>query len=351
MTKKKMSITALILTLVLLLAFGGITAFLDPFFLYHGPWDWQNYVLYNERYQNDGITRYFTYDAIITGTSMTENFMTSEFDALFDVQSVKVPFSGGSYKEIGDFVDRAIQRNSDLKLVIRGLDTNRLLTDKDDMRYSSYPEYLYDDFIFNDVNYLFNKDIFVDDTCYLLQFMRSGQPSTSFDEYANWHKRYTFGKDSVMKTYARRGHLGEHCSFTDEDAKIVEGTITQNVLQQVKNNPQVDFYLFFTPYSILYWDDRNQSGNVQRHIEAQRVAIEMLIPYDNVHLFSFFDEFDVICDLDNYKDIAHYGENVNSWMLQKMARGENRLTQENYEAYLKKISDFYTNYPYDSLFE
>lgn len=42
--------------------------------------------------------RNFEYDAIIIGTSMTENFKTSEADALFAASFIKVPFSGGIIK-------------------------------------------------------------------------------------------------------------------------------------------------------------------------------------------------------------------------------------------------------------
>lgn len=346
-----MSILTLVLMLVLLVVLGGLTAFMDPFFLYHAPWDWQRYSLYNERYQNEGITRHFAYDALITGTSMTENFKSSEFDTLFGVQSIKVPFSGASYKEINEFLSRVISRNSNLKIVVRGLDTNRILIDKDDMRYDSYPEYLYDDNILNDVNYLFNKDIFVDDTWYAIEYNRSGQASIDFDVYANWSKWYTFGKEAVLQTYDRYETTDHIAKFSEEDEKLVRETFEQNVTSLIEKNPQIEFYLFFTPYSILYWDSQNQVGNVQRLIDAQRVAIEMMIQYDNVHLFSFFDEFDMICDLNNYKDIAHYGENVNSQMLYWMSRGEHQLTLDNYEDYLTAIEAFYTQYPYNSLFE
>lgn len=65
----------------------------DPFFHYHKPMtDQYFYRISNARNQNDGITRQFTYDALITGTSMTENFKASEMDILFGVQSVKVLF-------------------------------------------------------------------------------------------------------------------------------------------------------------------------------------------------------------------------------------------------------------------
>ncbi len=42
----------------------------DPYFHYHKPFPFVSYRLYDERYINDGISRHFDYDAIITGTSM-----------------------------------------------------------------------------------------------------------------------------------------------------------------------------------------------------------------------------------------------------------------------------------------
>ena len=66
---------------------------IDPFFHFHKPYtDVYYYNLNNQRSQNDGICKHFDYDALITGTSLTENFKTSEFDKIFGVNSVKVPY-------------------------------------------------------------------------------------------------------------------------------------------------------------------------------------------------------------------------------------------------------------------
>ena len=89
----------------------------------------------------------------------------------------------------------------------------------------------------------------------------------------------------------------------------------------------------------------------ERQLAGEKYAIELMLPYDNIHLFSFFTEHDMICDLDNYKDIAHYGENINSRILRWMKAGEHELTEENYEAYCEEMKDFYMNYDYDRLFE
>ena len=120
------------------------------------------YILKNQRSQNNGIIKWFDYTGLITGTSMTENFKTSEAEALWGGTFIKVPFSGGSNKEINDNIEVALRYNPNLSIVIRGLDLTRFMDEKDAMRtdLGKYPTYLYDDDIFNDVQYVFNRDVF-----------------------------------------------------------------------------------------------------------------------------------------------------------------------------------------------
>ena len=80
----------------------------DPYFHYHKPYT--NYRLADERYINDGIARNFDYDAIIIGNSLSENFKCSQYDALFDVKSVKLPYSGSGVKELWDALGHIIGR-------------------------------------------------------------------------------------------------------------------------------------------------------------------------------------------------------------------------------------------------
>lgn len=72
---------------------------IDPYFHYHKPeLNSYFYTLNNQRSQNDGIIKHFEYNALVSGTSMAENFRTSEVDEIFECNSIKVAYSGGSYK-------------------------------------------------------------------------------------------------------------------------------------------------------------------------------------------------------------------------------------------------------------
>lgn len=352
-TGKTWSLGVLIAFLMML---AGITIFIvivDPFFHYHKPLEHLEYPIDNQRYQNDGILKHFEYDAVIIGTSMTANFKTSELNQLFDVNSVKVPFDGASYKEINENLERAIAANSDIKLIVRGLDYDRLLDEKDVMFYETdyYPTYLYDDSFFNDTKYWFNKSILWNNTWEVIRYTKDGKITPSFDQYSNWMPNWTFGKDAVDATYLREEKMDEIMGLSENDVKNIQENFTQNVTDLVAKNSNIEFYFFFTPYSIYYWDSLKQTGMLERQLQAEKKAIEILLQYDNIHLFSFSDEFDMISNLDNYKDIKHYGENVNSQMLVWMKEGKHQLTKENYQSYYNLIYKFYTTYDYDALFE
>lgn len=348
---KTWSIKLLVLVAVMLGMTGMLTIVIDPYFHYHAPLDGLEYPIHNERYQNNGIVRHFTYDAIITGTSMTQNFKTSEFDHIFDVHSIKVPFSGGSYKEINNNLRQAVKANTDIRIILRGLDYGALLEEKDTMRYENYPLYLYDNLLFNDVEYIWNKTILLKDTYTVISYTRDGNKTTTFDEYNNWMSRCTFGKKAVDAAYDRPGKSEEMLHMTNADYKLLYANLKQNIIELAEKNRQIEFYLFFTPYSIYYWDSLNQSGELEKQLEAEKKAIEILLDYENIHLFSFHDDFAMICDLNHYKDMLHYGESVNSKMLLCMKKADHLLTKENYTDYYQRIYDFYTTYDYDALFE
>ncbi len=349
---KKWSIGCLLTTVLILIIGGAITTVIDPFFHYHAPLNFLEYPINNQRYQNDGIAKNFKYDAIIIGTSMVENFKTTEFDEVYNVHSIKVPYSGASYKEINDALERAIKANPELGTVIRCLDYNRLMDDKNALTHEpdSYPNYLYDDFLLNDTNYIFNKTVLFRETWEVIAYTKQGEKTPGFDEYCSWSDASSFGKEFLDASYKRPEKSKEIFEMQETDYIKLRENITQNVINLAQKNPQVKFYYFFPPYSIYYWDSLYRKGNLEAQLNAEKEALELILECDNVYIFSFFDEFDLICNLDNYKDFLHYSGEINSQILKWMNNGEHRITKENYKEYCDIVYDFYTSYDYDTLF-
>ena len=135
----------------------------------------------------------------------------------------------------------------------------------------------------------------------------------------------------------------------DEDYEMMYGNVTQNITDLAVANPQIKFYLYWTPYSIYYWDSLNQTGTLEMQIEAQEAATELLLENENIYVFSFFDEYEMICNPDNYLDILHFGEEINSQILKWICAREHLLTKGNYEQYYNKIREYYINYDYEGL--
>lgn len=342
-------IGTLVLTLAALILFAAFTIYIDPWFHYHAPLKKYAYPLNNAVYQNDGILRNFKYNSLIIGTSMTENFKTSEANELFHEEFIKIPCAGEGYKRANDLLTRAYKSGHDIKYVIRSIDYTKLIRDKDYYEYSGYPLYLYNDNIFDDLNYVLNKSVFINQTYDVIRYTKEGNTTTSFDVYNNWSAYRTYGMQAVLSSY----HLEEKAqhiqTLTDEERIMVQENVRQNVKTLILQHPETTFYLFFPPYSICYWDELHNNGQVDWRIDAEEIAIKELIDIPNVKLFSFCDDFDLICNLDNYADQAHYGEWVNSWMLEWMYADKHLLTEDNYQKYLETIRTFYNTYDYASL--
>lgn len=346
----------LVITSFVLVAAGVFVYVVDPFFHFHKPLKSLNYTLKteNQRYQNDGILKKFDYDAVVIGTSLSEFFKTSQVDDIFGCNAIKVPFSAASYHEIARNIDVACGTHK-VKYVIRPLDFNgRLINDKDADGYSYYPTYLYDKNPFNDVEYLFNKSVIVNEcVATIVNTIKMGDGGiTSFDDYCNWESSHKFGREAVVASITIEDPSdinGKDIHMTDEDVKILEENIFYNVIDQAKRYPDTQFYYFFPVQCIGRWAEYYADGNMEQRLEAEQLAIELMLEVDNIHLFSFSDHFDWATDLDNFCDVTHYASWIDTEILHIMANDSERLTKDNYIEHIQKERDFYLTYYYSDL--
>ena len=138
-------------------------------------------------------------------------------------------------------------------------------------------------------------------------------------------------------------------ALTQEEYDRLMGNIRQNVTDLADEHPETVFCYFFSPYSICYWDNLNNAGKAEWWINAEKAVIEEILKHPNIKLYSFTNNYELVCNLDNYKDEGHYGEWVNSWILQWMHEGKYLLTKDNYQEYINSIREFYLSYDYASL--
>ena len=361
MTGKKWFSIFIACFLAVLVLTGSVVAFVDPFFHYRGPRDFLYYRLYDQRSQNDGITRNFDYDAMITGTSMAENFKTSQFDELFGTDSVKIVYSGATYKEINDNIKRSFDSGHALKYVFRPIDYSLLIRDKDEMRLDmgEYPEWLTNRIIFDDVKYLLNRDVIINYVLpTILGYFKGTEPGvTSFDEYSYTGDDNVFSRENVLNGVESFDDPIKVNQTTNDDVLMVVGNVEQNIVSLAKEHPETTFVYFFPPYSMAYWGVVRNQGDLEKNLELVRLSASIMAECDNIHVYCFAWQLDVTQNLDNYRDIAHYSPEINELIESEIAALENggeddlglRVTSDNIDSYFDVLLDFLENYDYNSL--
>ena len=284
---------------------------------------------------------------------MTLGFKVQDADEIFGKNFVRITFQGEGFKGINENIIVAIENNPQLDMVIRGIDTLWFTSDENWMGYDDYPTYLYDDVLWNDVKYLYNRDILIEDTIPQILRTLKKEESFTFDNAGRGGKRST--EEQALVAYERAEK--QNIIWDEKEEKdrfdMLERNLEQNVISVLEKYPNITFYLFFPPYSICWWDNWNQIGpnRIKKAIDMEQMAIEKILQYDNVRLFSFFNNYDMVCDLRNYTDEVHFTDNVSAEILMCMKKGDYELTKDNYKSYLAEITEFYCNYDYDSIFE
>lgn len=340
---KKFCIQILFFTIIILMLIAVTTWIVDPFFQYHKPFIDIEFI--NEIYQNAGIAKNFDYNTIITGSSMTENFKISWFENENQNEKViKVPYSGG-YSENYDKLFKIAFETHEIKKVYFGLDNFYVFIPEADETRTDFPEYLYDKNILNDIQYLLNKDVLLENT--IPNIKNYFQHKTIDEDLAyNWNANFIFGKEEMLNEYIRP--LKPQKLPNDYYMTNYEGNLN-NITKYIEQYPNTEFTIFFPPYSIIDWDI--QQGNLEARITVIKRAIEDLLKYENVQLFYFQNVEEIITNLDNYKDYSHYNEDINYYMFECMCKtGKHKINKENYLDEIKKMYNIVINYDYEAIF-
>lgn len=316
--------------LILLAAVMAVVVIFDPFYHYHKPLPGLKAVLTDKEYQCIGTLRTFDYDSLIVGSSVCENYNNHWFDGGFDNTTIKAIRSYGATADLSYLLDAAYESH-DLKYAFYNIDPSSLSASTDPTFESTgCPMYLYDKNIFNDYSYLLNKDVLMEKLPYMLANSFIGDYDEG-DSY-NWAQWKYFGQDMALGMYTRLPSVKDMQPETVNSVELA-GNIAL-LKAQVEAHPETTFKFFFSPYSMLWWDNAYRSGELDAVIYNEKQAISALLEYDNVEIYYYQDDENVITNLDNYMDMIHFSKDINYYIYDKLAKGEERLTKENYEARL-----------------
>lgn len=306
----------------------------DPFFHYHMPWFGLKPVVNNERYQNPGLAKHASYDSVIIGSSMTENFDAAWFDEAYGIHTLKLNYEGANAENLKVAVECARnEKGESLKYVFGCLDIEILMADAEEPAYP-LPEYLYDDLLYNDVYYLLNKDVLFQDVWNVLKENAEGTVEPINKAYC-WYEEQKdgFSKENVLQ----RVELPDIFEEVDQQEPVILEETVRSV-EKIKNfvlkYPETNFQFFYSPYSIAYWYNSYAAGRFLTDAENLEYSMRELLECENLELY-FPSDHEMITDLDNYKDLGHYDIEVQYQIFEEMKNKENMLTKENYREYME----------------
>ena len=349
MNGKMYSKTVVIAVIAVLLLIGTVNVLIDPLFQYHKPLFGLEPVITSERYQDAGIAKNFEFDNAVIGNSLSENFVLSELDDALGGKTVKLTASGSHALDWTYILKLLSRRAPQTKTVLCNLDPYIFAASHTELKHY-LPDYLYDRFLLNDVNYLFNFTILGYFTLDTLKKNKNGN-IPDYDRFEVWDDDVEYGRDVVLKNY-KRAEISEDPRDTSDYTENIADNIAL-LIPYFEKMPDTDFVFFFSPFSMLFWDSQIRSGSVQMQKAGYLKACEMLSEYDNVRLYLWTDDqmFGIMGDLDHYIDEAHYDPEVCSVIARRIKVGQGLLTRENYKEEVDKFFDFIYSFDYDSLFE
>ena len=328
----------------------ALVIWVDPFFQYHKPLAWFPYLVDNQVNQNPGLAKHMDYDGILIGSSMTASFNTDWFEELMGMKTQKLSYNGSYPKDLSNIMQLVFDAKGDqVAAVYMAVDQSTFSADPEETKFP-VTDYLYDDNVFNDVPYLLNKDVLLD---YILRPLADRKDASDWAElYKPWWTDEYYNKANVLMYYeAAEEKQEEEALAADYFKDAVEENLQKNILPYIEAHPETEFYIFYPPYSILFWNDVTREKELEAVIGRLEYMTERLLNYENVHVFNFLGKEDIICNLNNYADYMHYHKNVCRYITECFATGENELHPENYGQAFDEIRTLAMSYNYPAIWD
>lgn len=313
---QKWIVSIVCLTLTLLFLSAALVVWVDPFFQYHAPLADFPYLVDNQLTQNPGMAKHMDYDSVILGSSMTVNFNTHWFEELMGLKTIKLNYSGAYPKDQANIMDIIFDSGHEVKSVFLGIDVTTYTGGVEETKYP-IPAYLYDDNRLNDVQYLLNKDVLLN---YVLRPLADPDKTDLATVYQSWWTDEYYNIQWVMHNYEPSARVAEEMPH-DALIESTEQNLRTNLRPYIEQNPDTTFYIFFPPYSILFWNDVMQENHLEATFAQYRFLAENLLAYDNVRVFYFPNREEIVTDLNNYADYTHYHARFNRYMTECFADG------------------------------
>lgn len=334
MEQKRKALKKLCVFIIIELAIVALVVWVfDPFYQYHEPFGGMKAVLNDRDNQMAGSVRNFSYDSVLMGSSVAENFDSSFLDENYNCKTLKLIKSSGSVADLLYYLNMA-QREHELKNVFWCLDIPSINSSPLPTLYNDdIPRYLHTETVLDDAPYLFNKDILF---MKIPLMLASAYQNINTDGNAyNWAGDKEFSAARALQAYDRPVKILPEQEFSG-DKEYIEQSVSL-IEEQIEMHPEIQYRFMIPPFSMLWWDCAYTNGTLEKNFYILEQTVPRLLVYDNVEVYFFQNEDNIICNLDNYMDMLHYSPAINQYMLEQVYEGKEKVTEENWNEIISEL--------------
>jgi len=342
----------LILLFGILFIISTINFIVDPFLQYRTPMLYKVY--YNsgrERLINAGIAKNYNYDTVITGSSMTENFHIAQVDKTLNANSMKFCMQSASAHELNWMLNKIFMSKTkqQVKKIIYGLDFYAYSGEVKRFHYgeANFPKYLYDTNYLNDVKYIVSLDTLKNSISSFALSLGKSKDDPLFDKNMayDWmhNEKDKFGAKNTLKDFHDKK---PEAGFKLENYRFYkfQKSFDENTLPLIKAHKEVEFILFYPPYSILGFKFIEKQGWLNDAMEFKKYVYTQTKDLPNVKIYDFQSDKTITHTLNNYKDVNHYSDKINDLMIESIAKNSHKINEKNIDEKIDTLEHQINNY-------
>ena len=295
----------------------------------------KNYVLGEQRIINNGIARNYNYDTVVIGSSTSENSLKKDIDDIFNTNSVNLSLSGSTALEHRNLLNIITKRNN-VKRVIYGLDFfnyNRLGTRVEIIDYGKSKNQI--------LKYLLNVSTLKINLKVLINEILKKNKKNWIYTWSFWSNRANFSEKNTLDFDKNTESGAQNLGIIREAKQGYNIEIMKNnfdaLLEIIKKTPHIEYRVYFTPYSILYWCILDKYDSLNAVIEFKKYVYYKSKRYPNIFLYDFQDRHVIIENLDNYKDAVHFKGEINKEIIKEIYKENSNNKNLDFELDIRKL--------------
>jgi hypothetical protein len=269
------------------------------------------------QFQIPGIARHYPYDAVVTGTSTSNNFRHGDLAASFGWRAVNFSLAGSTIEEQRAVLETALAPGK-ARHVFWGVDPFAFGS----ARGRPFPYYLYREPGWRSVQYLLNLGALEHGVSTLLLPDTKRMSLAQWTEKNVWDHQYIYGRAQVLTAWEHRratpAQLPETADLVDQEVDTIAALI--------RAHPDVDFRVVLLPYSVLYskFQVEERQAEFEGGCRIVREILSRVAPLPNARLYDFRDDRAITHDLEAFKDLVHFSGSVSRQIITDVAADRRR---------------------------